>query len=950
MASEKHRHAKRLIINEARTVLRGEHRGNKDLNDLCSALEAIEQFSYATDILLTRIEQEKKEGLAPKLSDYQKLAKYIYKDQSLPSTFKFERALKELQVNDPQDAGSFNCETLGLMGAIYKRKWQFDNKRKNLELSCHYYQEGYKCWRYYIDELKKKKAGENSNPDGNLNDDGYTAVNFAYVSELIALTRIKELGSVMSLAAFAVTALTEVDETRRFILDQLLNNPGDSAEGKDWITASIAETYFGLKQYDRALEYSVKFIQGNKKQIEKQGEGHIGKEELLSWKIKTFTQQMFSLAGLQLELRKYIEELEHKEKTDDKNFSADPYLKKIKDEIKESELRKCLAALDKSYAIEMHNKAGKENEAELLQQALNSEGKYGLALSGGGFRASIFHIGVLAALAEHNKLKDVEVISCVSGGSIIGAYYYIKLKNLLESKTNAEITQEDYIKLVQEVEKKFIKGVQKNLRMRIFSNLWCNFKMLGKNYSRTHRLGELYEKHLYNGIFNWKEKKEKHEKHIYISDLFIRPKAQPDFSITNDNWKRRNKIPQLILNATSVNTGHNWQFTASWMGEPPGNINDDIDVKPRLRRMYYGDAPGRYKKFRLGYAVGASSCVPVMFEPLLLRDLYPGFDLQLIDGGLNDNQGIASLVEQECKNVFISDASGQLPSDKNAAGGGLSLFFRADNILQERVREIQFMDMRARYESSQLSGLATVHLKCGLLANPVSWKDCDEPPRKLVYEKNCPQDTDLTPYGVLRPVQEKLSEIRTDLDSFNDTEANALMYTAYVQTCYTLGVSPDFHEEEMEVIKGEYDGKKEGPRWGFLRIRKQVSIPARSGRTMKILSVGKELAFKVFHLSVWVRIFAFAVLAGAAVWPVMWLYENRKEKPFDNITIGTLVFIVLIIFIKKWSKWLAAIIDLKGTVHRIIAKASAVVVGFVVCNFYVWLLNPLYNLLGKLKK
>ena len=49
-------------------------------------------------------------------------------------------------------------------------------------------------------------------------------------------------------------------------------------------------------------------------------------------------------------------------------------------------------------------------------------GKVGLALSGGGFRASLFHIGILARLAECRVLRRVEVLSCVSGGSILGAY------------------------------------------------------------------------------------------------------------------------------------------------------------------------------------------------------------------------------------------------------------------------------------------------------------------------------------------------------------------------------------------------------------------------------------------------------------------------------------------------------------------------------------------------
>ena len=58
----------------------------------------------------------------------------------------------------------------------------------------------------------------------------------------------------------------------------------------------------------------------------------------------------------------------------------------------------------------------------------NVNSKMGLALSGGGFRASIYHIGVLAALAERDMLRHVEVLSCVSGGSILGTYYYLLLR------------------------------------------------------------------------------------------------------------------------------------------------------------------------------------------------------------------------------------------------------------------------------------------------------------------------------------------------------------------------------------------------------------------------------------------------------------------------------------------------------------------------------------------
>ncbi len=46
----------------------------------------------------------------------------------------------------------------------------------------------------------------------------------------------------------------------------------------------------------------------------------------------------------------------------------------------------------------------------------------GLSLSGGGFRATLFHLGVVAALRKLDRLRDIRVISFVSGGSITGAH------------------------------------------------------------------------------------------------------------------------------------------------------------------------------------------------------------------------------------------------------------------------------------------------------------------------------------------------------------------------------------------------------------------------------------------------------------------------------------------------------------------------------------------------
>ena len=73
-------------------------------------------------------------------------------------------------------------------------------------------------------------------------------------------------------------------------------------------------------------------------------------------------------------------------------------------------------------------------------------GKVGLALSGGGFRASFYHLGVLARLAELNVLRHLDVLSCVSGGSIVGACYWLALRRRLLDR--CPLDREAYVELV----------------------------------------------------------------------------------------------------------------------------------------------------------------------------------------------------------------------------------------------------------------------------------------------------------------------------------------------------------------------------------------------------------------------------------------------------------------------------------------------------------------------
>ncbi len=50
------------------------------------------------------------------------------------------------------------------------------------------------------------------------------------------------------------------------------------------------------------------------------------------------------------------------------------------------------------------------------------EKRLGLALSGGGFRAAAFHLGVFRKLKDLGLLSKIDLLTCVSGGSIAGGF------------------------------------------------------------------------------------------------------------------------------------------------------------------------------------------------------------------------------------------------------------------------------------------------------------------------------------------------------------------------------------------------------------------------------------------------------------------------------------------------------------------------------------------------
>ena len=456
--------------------------------------------------------------------------------------------------------------------------------------------------------------------------------------------------------------------------------------------------------------------------------------------------------------------------------------------------------------------------------------KVGLGLSGGGFRASLFHLGVLASLAERDLLKRVEVLSCVSGGSIVGAHFYLKLRHLLTDKLDAKIERGDYIELVRELIHEFLAGVQKNLRTRVVANPLANLRMLLTPYTRSARAGDLMDRHLFRRV---RDDRADGDTYWRLCDLRVQP-AQPadqprgtGFHPGRDNWKRAHKVPILTLNAASLNTGHSWQFAATWMGESPSAIEPEVDSNDRLRRMkLQEEAPPRHGQTRLGQAVAASACVPGLFEPSTLHGLYPGRLVRLVDGGVFDNQGVAGLVEQGCRIFLVSDASGQMEAQDRPHGGLLGSLFRANTVLMDRVRQTQYQNLRARKRAQQLDELVYVHLKQDLDVRSIDWLGCDDPKGPKTGEE-------IPPYGIPKDTQALLAGIRTDLDSFCDAEAYALMYSGYQMM--------NLESEQMALEPTAAD-------WPFLCVEPRLREKLEPGGLKSLLTVARKGAFKIWRL------------------------------------------------------------------------------------------------------
>jgi hypothetical protein len=242
------------------------------------------------------------------------------------------------------------------------------------------------------------------------------------------------------------------------------------------------------------------------------------------------------------------------------------------------------------------------------------------------------------------------------------------------------------------------------------------------------------------------------------------------------------------------------------------------------------------------------------------------------------------------------------PSD-----GRLAVPLRAFSVSMARVRQAEYHELDARRRSSLLRGLMFLHLKKDLDEDPVDWVDCEDPHDASDDARPMERRGILTRYGIRKDIQEKLSAIRTDLDSFSEVEAYSLMTSGYRMAEHEFG----------DCIEGFPELLGEPPAWRFLAIEPAMNPGPGFERVAKRLDVARQTFLKVWWLStplIAVAAILGIVLLGGLVWA--WYRWGHVELALGTVReIG--IWLLFLLLTLTLGPWLVRIVRFKRTLGQL---------------------------------
>jgi predicted acylesterase/phospholipase RssA len=393
--------------------------------------------------------------------------------------------------------------------------------------------------------------------------------------------------------------------------------------------------------------------------------------------------------------------------------------------------------------------------------------RIGLVLSGGGYRATLFHLGVIRFLRDAKLLRDVKHICSVSGGSIMAAHLVVKWRDYKDPSD----------KVFQDAANELFSFIRRDVR-----NLVLRRYIYGFLIAWWFLTGLISFK---SGMMVWLSSFVP----IFRGDtwplllIWLMAGVGALFVLQFRKWVRvgllqayydshlcgKTKLidlqsmdptcPTIDLLATSLTTGGPCGFTSH---RQAGFWWTEFQRDQKIQKFH----PNKELPVALG--VAASSAFPVVFPPVRVdrSNLHtpPGEFLSqyLTDGGVFDNLGVSRMQELDRSErvpfdyIFVSDAEGSFtPAPKRRFGWLTSRVKRTSDILMTRVSRLE-------YES--MAGNKYVHCKLAdILENDDAYSN------------------------TVGEVQADLKGIRTDLNRFNDSEIYYLVRHGYAVSRHAWG-------------------------------------------------------------------------------------------------------------------------------------------------------------------
>ena len=292
--------------------------------------------------------------------------------------------------------------------------------------------------------------------------------------------------------------------------------------------------------------------------------------------------------------------------------------------------------------------------SELEDAAAGSEEGAALALSGGGYRAMMFHVGALCRLNEVGLLGRLKRISSVSGGSITAGFLGLVWNKLQFSSGKAANFGP------------FVDGMRAMADTTVDVGAVIGGIFLPGTISE--RVAKAYDEVLFKGAS--------------LRDL-------PDDT--------SNKAPRFVINATNIQSAVLWRFSRPYMGDYRVGLIDAPDVK-------------------LCSAVAASSAFPPILSPMTLPITQSvrataGADLNrapfttealLSDGGVYDNLGLETV--KRFTTLLVSDAGQKIAPEESPHHDWPRHALRVLDVIDNQVRSLRKRHLIDAYQKGAYNG------------------------------------------------------------------------------------------------------------------------------------------------------------------------------------------------------------------------------------------------------